>query len=103
LIIRIIRDAGGIPVLAHPVYLNRDSLIEQFAREGLVGLEVYHSGHTPDVVRRFEALADRLGLLKTGGSDFHGDAKEGLPVGAMKVPYGLVDGLKQWKLAHARH
>ena len=98
-VIRVIRDAGGVPVLAHPVYLNRDELIERFAREGLAGLEAFHSGHTPELVRRYEALADRLKLLKTGGSDYHGESREGLPVGAAKVPYALVEALKRWKAA----
>ena len=99
-IISVIRTAGGVPVLAHPVYLKRDDLIERFVSEGLAGLEVYHSGHEPDVVRHYEQLANRLHLLRTGGSDYHGNAKEGLPVGAVKVPAALVDSLKQWKQQH---
>lgn len=94
-IIQLIRAAGGVPVLAHPIYLKDDALIAQFTREGLAGLEVYHSSHTPDVILRYERIADELKLLRTGGSDFHGDAKEGLPVGAVKVPYALVEALKQ--------
>lgn len=100
-IIRVIRAAGGVPVLAHPVYLKRDELIERFMGEGLVGLEAYHSGHTPDLVLHYERMADRLQLLKTGGSDYHGNSKEGLPVGAVKVPYALVEALKGWKASHA--
>jgi hypothetical protein len=96
-VIRVIREAGGVPVLAHPIYVENDALIDRFAGEGLAGLEVYHSGHTPEAVRRYEQIAQRLGLLRTGGSDYHGDAKEGLPVGAVKVPYGLVEALKAWK------
>jgi len=99
-IIRVIRAAGGVPVLAHPVYLKRDDLIEQFVTEGLAGLEVYHSGHEPDTVRHYEQLANRLHLLRTGGSDYHGNSKEGLPVGAVKVPVALVDALKQWQQQH---
>jgi predicted metal-dependent phosphoesterase TrpH len=95
-VIRLIRDAGGIPVLAHPVYLKRDPLIDEFVRDGLAGLEVYHSGHTPEQVRHYEGIADRLHLLKTGGSDYHGDSKEGLPIGAMRVPYECVEALRQW-------
>jgi predicted metal-dependent phosphoesterase TrpH len=95
-VIRLILDAGGVPVLAHPVYLKRDPLIETFAREGLAGLEVYHSGHTPEQVRHYEGIAGRLKLLKTGGSDYHGDSKEGLPVGAVTIPYELVESLRQW-------
>ncbi len=99
-VIRVIRDAGGIPVLAHPIYLKQDTLIDQFVHEGLLGLEVYHSSHTPEMIRRYETIADRLHLLRTGGSDYHGDAKEGLPIGAVKVPVALVDALKQWKREH---
>jgi len=101
--IRAIRQAGGIPVLAHPIYLKDDSLIEQLARDGLVGLEVYHSGHAPDAVQRYEQIAERLGLLKTGGSDYHGASKEGMPIGSTAVPYDLVDALKQWKHDHQSH
>ena len=95
-IIRLVREAGGVPVLAHPVFLKRDELIETFVRQGLAGLEVYHSSHTPDLVRRYHAIADRLHLLKTGGSDYHGDAKEGAPIGAVKLPHRFVDALKAW-------
>lgn len=94
-----IRQAGGIPVLAHPVFLKDGGLIEQLCREGLAGLEVYHSSHTPDVVQRYEQMAERLGLLKTGGSDYHGDSKEGAPIGSVAVPYALVEALKAWKRA----
>lgn len=92
-----IRQARGIPVLAHPVYLKDDMLIERFCQDGLIGLEVYHSSHTPDVIQRYEGIADRLGLLKTGGSDYHGSSKEGGPIGSASVPYVLVEALKQWK------
>ena len=98
-VIRVIREAGGVPVVAHTVHLKCDRLIEQFVTDGLAGLEVYHSDHTPELVRRYGQLADRLGLLKTGGSDFHGASKEGLPVGTSRVPYALVEALKQWKAA----
>ncbi len=101
-VIRIIRAAGGIPVLAHPIYLDRDALIDQFVGEGLLGLEVYHSGHTPEHVKRYERIADRLALLKTGGSDYHGTNKEGVPVGVVRIPLPLVDALKQWKASATR-
>ena len=99
-VIQAIRQAGGVPVLAHPVYLKDDALIERFTREGLVGLEVYHSSHGAEVIQRYERLADQLGLLRTGGSDFHGTGKEGVAVGASRVPYARVEALKEWKRAH---
>ena len=99
-VIQLLREAGGVPVLAHPIYLKRDALIETFTQEGLVGLEVYHSSHTPEMVLHYGQVADQLGLLKTGGSDSHGDAKEGLPIGAVKASYALLDALRQWKSQH---
>ena len=95
-VMRVIREAGGVPVLAHPVFLKNDALIDAMAKDGLAGLEVYHSSHTPELIARYEAIAKRLKLLRTGGSDYHGDHKEGLPVGAMKVPYLLVEALRSW-------
>lgn len=99
-IIRLILEAGGVPVLAHPVYLKRDELIDTFVRQGLAGIEAYHSGHTPELIRRYEALARRHGLLVTGGSDYHGTSKEGSPIGAVRVPMALVEALRQWRQAH---
>ena len=100
--IRSIRQAGGIPVLAHPIYLKDDTFIERLCDEGLIGLEVYHPGHAPQDIQRYEQLADRLRLLKTGGSDYHGASKEGGQIGSMTMPYELVDVLKQWKEANGR-
>jgi len=99
--IQAIRQAGGIPVLAHPIYLKGEGLIEQMARDGLMGLEVYHSSHQAEAIRRYEQLADQLGLLRTGGTDFHGAAKEGAPIGSVRVPYALVEALKQRKQSPA--
>ena len=96
-VISVIREAGGVPVLAHPIYLKRDDLIERFVGEGLAGLEVYHSGHSPEQVRHYEMMADHFKLLKTGGSDFHGESsKEGAAIGMVKAPYALVEALKSW-------
>ena len=96
-VIRVIRDAGGVPVLAHPIYLNDDAYIDRLVADGLAGLEVYHSGHPLDAIQRYEQIANRLKLLKTSGSDYHGQTKEGLPIGSVKGPYALVDALKAWK------
>lgn len=99
--IRAIRETGGIPVLAHPIYLRDDAVIDELTRAGLLGLEVYHSSHNPETVARYEQIAKRLGLLKTGGTDYHGSAKEGVPIGQATVPYTLVEELKAWKRTHA--
>ncbi len=97
-VIGLIRGAGGIPVVAHAIYMRNDTLIEQFVQEGLMGIEVIHPGHLPDHVNHYAALAQRLDLLKTGGSDYHGKLhKEGAQVGALKVPYDCVESLKAAK------
>lgn len=70
--IELIHAAGGISVLAHPGPLMPDAVIEALVAEGLRGIEVWHPQHGPAAVRRFRQLASRLGLLESGGSDYHG-------------------------------
>jgi predicted metal-dependent phosphoesterase TrpH len=96
-VIDVILQAGGVPVLAHPIYLKDDGLIDQFAHEGLAGVEAYHSSHSAEQIKRYEQVAQRLGLLRTGGSDYHGGNKEGVAIGAATVPYELVDALRDWQ------
>lgn len=72
-----IHAAGGLASLAHPALVERDEWIDELARSGLDALEAYHSEHTPDDTARYVAAAARLGLLVTGGSDFHGDPAHG--------------------------
>jgi 3',5'-nucleoside bisphosphate phosphatase len=68
-----IHEAGGVASFAHPGVTRRDELIAPLVRHGLDAIEVYHSDHTPDDVIAYRGLAVRLGVLITGGSDFHGD------------------------------
>jgi predicted metal-dependent phosphoesterase TrpH len=71
--IEMIHAAGGIASLAHPGISASDSFVEALAGHGLDAIEVWHSDHSPDQQRHYSALADRLCLAKSGGSDFHGD------------------------------
>lgn len=78
--VRAIRAAGGVPVFAHPRATSRgrvvpDSLIADLADAGLFGLEADHEDHSPQEQAHVRALADRLGLVVTGSSDFHGTHK----------------------------
>ncbi|GAB1643210.1 PHP domain-containing protein [Krasilnikovia sp. MM14-A1259] len=78
--VRAVRAAGGVPVFAHPRATRRgrvvpDKLIEELAAEGLFGLEADHEDHSPQEREHVRALADRLGLVVTGSSDFHGTHK----------------------------
>jgi predicted metal-dependent phosphoesterase TrpH len=78
-----IRASGGVPVFAHPGADGRgrivpDVVIAELAEAGLAGLEVHHRDHGPEQRARLAALADRLGLLVTGSSDYHGTGKHNL-------------------------
>jgi len=78
--VRAVRDAGGVPVFAHPRATKRgrvvpDRLIEELAAAGLAGLEADHEDHTPRQRVEVRALAESLGLVVTGSSDFHGTHK----------------------------
>lgn len=100
-VIDAIRQANGIPVLAHPIYLRNDSLIDGMAADGMAGIEAYHACHNPADVKRYKQIAKRLKLLTTGGTDYHGSAKEGAPIGQVTVPYELVEELKAWQRQHS--
>lgn len=87
-----IRDAGGVPVLAHGGLLRISEVelnqwIDSMAKKGLMGLECYHNAHTPQMERLLRAAAERNGLLVTGGSDFHGASRPDVEIGT---------GLSRW-------
>lgn len=70
--IKLIKAAGGVPVLAHPGRSVGPDFIKTLVLNGLEGIEVYHPHHTPELIREYTLLAEKLGILITGGSDFHG-------------------------------
>lgn len=72
--VQLILQAGGIPVLAHPGLINKDELIPELIRFGLKGIEVYYPTHTVEQIDKYLRLAQKLNLVVTGGSDFHGEA-----------------------------
>ncbi len=86
---------GAVPVLAHPGVMSRDEYIPELIGYGLRGIEVYHTDHKPGVVKHYEKLAQEHGLLKTGGSDCHGMGKGKALIGTVRVPYDLVEKLKE--------
>jgi predicted metal-dependent phosphoesterase TrpH len=91
----VVRDAGGVTVLAHPGTLNRDHLIDAWARRGLDGIEVWHSKHAPADVARYRALAEKQGFLMTGGSDFHGERTPDVSIGSVAVPENVLEALDE--------
>ncbi len=103
--IQAILRAGGVPVLAHPFTLNAktegdlDRILTELQQAGLKGVEVYYPGHGLELTARYERLAQRHGLLITGGTDFHGTVTPGVHIGVgrgdLRVPYRLVEELKR--------
>ncbi len=99
--IRLILDAGGLPVLAHPILLGLkdQNHFEQFLvsllQFGLKGIEVYYPEHSPECMSFYAKLAKQYNLLMTGGTDFHGSIKPEIQMGSgagnFFVPYELFE------------
>jgi predicted metal-dependent phosphoesterase TrpH len=86
--IAMIHRTGGISVIAHPGLLRDPGIVDSLIEEGAMGIEVLCHDHDEEAVKRYSELADRKGLLKTGGSDYHGDMLEkSFRLGDLKVPY----------------
>lgn len=91
--VALIRSAGGVAVLAHPMELKMgetmlESLIGEWKAQGLEGVEVYHPSAANNHASFLLHLAQRLGMLVTGGSDFHGESVRKTEIG---------EGLGRWK------
>lgn len=102
--VTLIRNAGGLAVLAHPVLyqLSEESLRQMIAEmkdAGMCGLEAVYSENTADDEIRMRRLAEEYGLLITGGSDFHGknkpDIRLGTGKGNLQIPYAFLQALKE--------
>ena len=99
-----IREAGGVPVLAHPTWVRTSAdglrtLIRELKATGLGGIEVHYSTHTPSQTTEYLNLAKQCDLVVTGGSDFHGvtkpDIEVGIGRGQLKVSEKLLDPLRK--------
>ncbi len=102
--IKLINEAGGVAVLAHPNTLGMngnagfEALLLQLVREGLGGIEVYYPEHSPSDVARYKFVAEKFGLVMTGGTDYHGiegnELEIGIGRGNMRLPYSIVEQLR---------
>jgi predicted metal-dependent phosphoesterase TrpH len=89
-----IHDAGGLASLAHPGLLRRDDWIPLFVNAGLDALEAYHTEHDAVATARYTDLADRYGVLVSGGSDYHADPSHGAAgPGSVSLPRDAYDRL----------
>jgi predicted metal-dependent phosphoesterase TrpH len=102
--IRWIKEARGLAVLAHPTWVKLTDqplaeLVRRLKADGLDGVEVYYSTHAARQTREYLSLAQHLGLLVTGGSDFHGltkpDIEVGIGKGSLHIPTTLLPKMKE--------
>ena len=99
-----IKAARGLAVLAHPTWVkvagkSLIDLVRGLKTDGLDGVEVYYSTHAARQTRAYLNLAQQLGLLVTGGSDFHGltkpDIEVGIGKGTLHIPTSLLPKMKE--------
>ncbi|MDD3313649.1 PHP domain-containing protein [Pseudodesulfovibrio sp.] len=104
----ILKSIGATAILAHPFALGlkideTEALVRELMGYGLDGVEVYYSEHTPAQTEAYKDMADRLGLLVSGGSDFHGSVKPAISLGkgrgGLDVPTALLDRMKEYRLS----
>lgn len=95
--IALIHHADGVAVLAHPTYVNDlESVLPRLVDAGLDGIETYYGRYTQDTIARIEALARKYGLLRTGGSDYHGLGEGShADLGSVNVPPECLVELEQ--------
>lgn len=102
--VRLIKDAGGLAFVAHLNQTRRsvDSLrcfLSNLKNEGLDGIEGYYTEYTPEMQQTYQSLARELGLILSGGSDFHGSNKPhisiGTGTGGLRVPYEVLEVMKE--------
>ncbi len=106
--IALIRRAGGTAILAHPFTLRQkdadhfEENLRYLIDRGMQGIEVYYSEHSKGDEALFSDIARRYNLLISGGSDFHGEAKPDIQLGrgfgSMRIPYEVLEGLKEARL-----
>ena len=102
--ITLTRESGGVTSIAHPLTINTDaatlrSIFEGLREAGLTGIEAHYSEHPPAIRRQLAAVAADLGLVATGGSDYHGSGKPDLRIGSgrgdLEVPGSALEELRR--------
>ncbi|VAX22377.1 FIG00031715: Predicted metal-dependent phosphoesterases (PHP family) [hydrothermal vent metagenome] len=93
--IELISEAGGVSSLAHPGGSFSTEEIEGFIKAGLDGIEAFTPHHGPADEQKYMDIASRHNLLVTGGSDSHGNPDYRRQIGSVKLPYRLVESIKE--------
>jgi predicted metal-dependent phosphoesterase TrpH len=95
-VVAVIREAGGLPALAHPGLIGDDDLVGRLVGTGMAAIEAYHSDHGEEDAARYLDLAARRGLAVCGGSDYHGEtASRPRRIGSPSLPVAAYDMLRR--------
>lgn len=97
----LIHQAGGLAVMAHPGLNHNDDIIPDLVAVGLDGLECFHTKHSTTMSEHYLEIAEKHGLLVTGGSDCHGYSKGRPLIGTVRLPYGHIERLHAARKAAA--
>lgn len=97
--ITLIEEAGGIPILAHPGNIGDEVFVKELLALPFKGIEVWHPDHSSSQIAQYEQFARERGLLKTGGSDCHGEGRSKIPIGGIKVEMAAAEALIEYKKA----
>ena len=92
-VIKIIKNAGGISVVAHPFQLEDEFVLLELIEMGVQGIEVFYRLHTKDQIQFYGNIADKYNLIKTGGSDYHGDPNGRIVFGEYSAPDSVYTNL----------
>jgi predicted metal-dependent phosphoesterase TrpH len=101
--IRLVHEAGGVAIWAHPGPDGTREAVERMVALGLDGLEVKHPGHTPQDSARLGALVDHYRLVPSGGSDWHGAVEGSRVLGCMQVPHEWLERQEERAEQHRSH
>lgn len=93
--IKLIHEAGGVAVMAHPGLNRSDDMIPELVEAGMDGIECFHTKHSTAVSQHYLMMAEQKNLLITGGSDCHGMNKGKPLIGSIRLPYSNVVKLRE--------
>lgn len=99
--IALVHRAGGVAVWAHPQSEGTREKVMRYVALGLDGLEVRHPSHPAPDVERLARFCDEFGLVRSGGSDWHGEPESWKPLGCQHVPAPWLDALRERAIRHA--
>ena len=98
--IEMIKNAGGKAILAHPIFITEDedrlfNIVSELKEYGLDGIECYYSVYPEEFTELCLRICKSLKLLPSGGSDFHGENKDGIDLGCVRIHYKVAANLKK--------